>query len=153
LFPRILPEQYGYLKVPALGSWLSFSGLFCFFRDYPFLKNAGDLFPEPGEIFVCGIPDLVHVDAKILVDEKMAHGNDIFPGNFRVLFLEFRRDPVCRFPDYLDMVKDPHLEQVGFDELLFFQGEFFRNTLDCFIDIKEPIPVSSYKGTASCITE
>lgn len=61
---------------------------------------------------MCGIPDFIEIDAEILVDEKMTHGDDIFPGNFTVFFLEFRRDTICCLPDYLDMIEDPDLEQV-----------------------------------------
>jgi hypothetical protein len=58
------------------------------------------------------VPDFIQIDTKILVNEKMSHGNDIFPGNYLVLFLEFGGGPICSFPDNLDMIEYPYLEKL-----------------------------------------
>jgi hypothetical protein len=42
------------------------------------------------KVLFYGIQDFFKINTEILVDEEMPHGNDILPGNFPVLFLEFR---------------------------------------------------------------
>lgn len=51
-------------------------------------KDTRDLYLECGKIIVCGIPYFVHIDTEVLVDEEVAHGNDIFPWDFFVLLLK-----------------------------------------------------------------
>jgi len=53
-------------------------------------QDPGDILFQPGKILVCCIPHLFQIDPEVLVDEKMPHGDDVFPWNFLVLFLEFR---------------------------------------------------------------
>ena len=69
------------------------------------LQDPFDLLLQPGKILVCGIPDLIEIDPEVLVNKKMSHGNDIFPGNLRVLVFKFCRDAVCSLTGYLDVVE------------------------------------------------
>jgi hypothetical protein len=64
-----------------------------------------------GKILLCGVPDFIKVDTEILVNKKMPHSNDIFPGNCLDLFLELRRDPISSFSYDLDMIEYPYLEK------------------------------------------
>ena len=64
---------------------------FTIFRSVDLRNNRRDVLPQPRQIISCSIPDLVKVDAEILVDEEMPHGDDIFPWYPRVLLLELRR--------------------------------------------------------------
>ena len=106
-----------------------------------------------GKILLCGVPDFIQVDTEILVNKKMPHCNDILPWNSLMLFLELRRGPICSFPYDLNMVEDPDLEKIRLDKFLFCGRDFLQNTVDCFINIQEPVPIGSHKGTASCSTE
>jgi len=45
------------------------------------------------------------------VDEKVPHGNDIFPRDFFMVILKFRGDTISSFTDYLNMVEDPDLKE------------------------------------------
>lgn len=83
-----------------------------------FLDLLNFLF-QPWKITRSGIPDLVQIDTEVLVDEKMAHGNNVLPRNCRMFFLECRSDSVSRLSDHLDMVEHPDLEKVRCNELFF----------------------------------
>lgn len=80
------------------------------------LQDPFDLLLQPRKILVCGIPDLIEIDPEVLVNKKMSHGNDIFPGNLRVLVFKFCRDAVCSLTGYLDVVEYPDLMNSSFDE-------------------------------------
>lgn len=54
------------------------------------IHNTVNLLFQERKILFCGIQDFFKINTEVLVDEEMPHGNDIFPGNFPVLFLEFR---------------------------------------------------------------
>ena len=100
----------------------------------------------------CRVPDLVHIDAEVLVYQEMPHGNYILLGNCRVSFLICRGYPVCRFPYDLDMVQCPYDKQFGPGKIVPGIRKFFPDLFCGFLDIPETVEVGSHKGTASCST-
>ena len=66
------------------------------------------------------VPDQFQVDSEVLVDNHVSEVIHATPWDFGVLEDEFIRYSCCRFPGYLQRVKDcPLKDFVGFE---FFEG-------------------------------
>jgi len=76
------------------------------------------------------IPDLVEVDAEVIVDQDIAHGDDLRPGNDRMFRMKVAPQLRCRLTQNLKMVYDPNLDQFVRNEAGVSPGRVLLNAIN-----------------------
>ena len=83
------------------------------------------------------------------MDKDVSHGNYLLPGHFGMRLPEFPRNFSGRFPDYLEVVYRPCLNQfVLLKGVPAFTG-IAIDSVDCLKDIYKSVGIFSQSGTAS----
>ena len=116
------------------------------------LQNCLDLSLEGRQIIRYRIPNLFHVDAKILVDQHIPHRDNIVPGNIRILLLQGWGNPAGGLSNNLNMMNGPHLKEFVLEKSCAVRRKPPLDILDRLHYIQELFPIHSQTGTASCST-
>ena len=80
------------------------------------LEQASDLFLENRQIPFYHRPDLRQVNAEIVMNQHMAHFDDLWPGNLLVGLAKCSAELTGCFADNFDMVNHP-----GMNEFVFLE--------------------------------
>jgi hypothetical protein len=76
------------------------------------------------------IPDFGDIDTEVVVDKDMPHSYNILPGDRSVRFTKSGGKAVCCFPNDLDVIDYPDLEQVGTNAFFLCVRQLFMDPAD-----------------------
>ena len=116
------------------------------------LEHATDLFLESRQIPFYHGPDFRRIDTEIVVDQHMAHFDDLWPGDLLVGLAKGRGELAGCFADDLDMVNHP-----GVNEFVFLENpptalRIPFDPLDGIEDILQASAIIPHKAIASLRT-
>lgn len=116
------------------------------------LEQASDLFLENRQIPFYYRPDFRQVDAKIVMNQYMAHFDDLWPGNLLVGLAKCRAELTGCFADNLDVVNHPDMNEFVFLEDGPAPLRIPFDPLDGIEDILQASAIIPHKAIASLRT-
>jgi hypothetical protein len=128
------------------------AGLFLWGALRPMLEDVADLFLQSWQIPFYHCPDFRQVNAEIVMDQHMAHFDNLWPWDLMMGLATRGGELAGCFADDLDMVNHP-----GVDEFVFLENgpttlRIPLNPLDGIEDILQASAIIPHKAIASLRT-